>query len=136
MGLLTGNRPKLGVTAEGSLQPVDDKPQNSVSSQTSIEANKIAPLATGDDPQRAFQVLGNLLETFKGSSILEKTDTYIRAEFETPTLRFVDDVEFLLAADQQKIHVRSASRLGRKDFGVNRKRIEAIRSELAETVGV
>ncbi|HEU4441500.1 MAG TPA: DUF1499 domain-containing protein, partial [Burkholderiales bacterium] len=48
------------------------------------------------------------------------------AEFRTPILRFVDDVEFLKAGDL--LHVRSASRLGRRDFKANRKRVEQLRA--------
>jgi uncharacterized protein (DUF1499 family) len=45
---------------------------------------------------------------------------------------FVDDVEFLLDDSAKVIHVRSASRLGESDLGVNRKRIETIRAKLNE----
>lgn len=52
---------------------------------------------------------------------------YLHAEFRSLIFRFVDDVEFLLDADAGVIHVRSASRLGYSDLGVNRRRVEAIR---------
>ena len=61
--------------------------------------------------------------------VVEVTDRYLHAEFTTPVFRFVDDVEFLLAADA--IHVRSASRLGWSDFGVNRRRVERLRRAFA-----
>lgn len=137
MGLLTGKRPgNLGITADGTLQSVENKPKNSVSSFAQNEDNKIAPLATGEDPTRAFQVLTNIVESIKGATIIEKSDNYLYVEFETPTLRFVDDAEFLLQPERKRIHVRSASRLGKTDFGVNRKRIEQIRLNLADTLGV
>ena len=59
-------------------------------------------------------------------------DNYIRAEFTSKVFRFVDDVEFYFPDTKSKetiIHVRSASRVGHSDFGVNRKRIEQIRSK-------
>ena len=55
---------------------------------------------------------------------------YVAVEFETRWLRFVDDAEFLLDPAAHVIHVRSKSRLGRKDFGVNRARVEALRRKL------
>ena len=58
---------------------------------------------------------------------------YLYVQFTTRWLRFVDDVEFYAPADANLIHVRSASRVGRKDFGVNRARIEAIRTALASS---
>jgi uncharacterized protein (DUF1499 family) len=66
-----------------------------------------------------------------GARIVEEQPDYLYAEFETRWLKFVDDVEFLLDEPHGAIQVRSASRLGRRDFGVNRARIEAIRATLA-----
>ena len=65
-----------------------------------------------------------------GARVVEDRADYLRVEFMTRWLRFVDDAEFWLDPASNVIHVRSASRLGRKDFGVNRARIEAIRAQL------
>jgi uncharacterized protein (DUF1499 family) len=54
----------------------------------------------------------------------------IHAEFRSRVFGFVDDVEFFFPAGQRVIHVRSASRTGYSDFGVNRKRIERMRRQL------
>ncbi len=53
---------------------------------------------------------------------------YLRAEFRTRLMRFVDDVEFYF--DGNVMHVRSSSRLGRYDFGTNRRRIESLRRSI------
>jgi uncharacterized protein (DUF1499 family) len=53
---------------------------------------------------------------------------YLHVEMRSLMFRFVDDVEFSLAASAGLIHVRSASRVGYSDFGVNRKRVERIRA--------
>ena len=63
-----------------------------------------------------------------GATVIEEKPNYLYAEFRTKLLGFVDDVEFLLG--DGVIHVRSASRLGRRDFGVNRRRIESLRKIL------
>ncbi len=134
MGLLSGKRPgNLGVT-NGALSPVTDKPQNSVSSMTDQPTNRIEPLAAGDNPARTFVVLANLIGDTPGARIIKRDAHYLYAEFETRLLRFVDDAEFLLVPDHGVIHVRSASRLGRKDFNVNRQRIEDLRTRLADAV--
>ena len=65
--------------------------------------------------------------------MIEQRDGYVYAEFETRWMKFIDDAEFLLDASAQVIHVRSASRLGRKDFGVNRSRIESLRATIANS---
>lgn len=72
--------------------------------------------------------LQSAVESMPGTTIIRKEGNYLYAEFRTALLRFVDDVEFLLG--EGVIHVRSASRLGRRDFGVNRKRIESLRKML------
>ena len=60
-----------------------------------------------------------------GTTIIEERNDYLYAEFRTRVLRYVDDVEFYF--DGTVLQVRSCSRLGRRDFGVNRKRVEALR---------
>ncbi|KAK1364507.1 ATP-dependent DNA helicase 2 subunit KU80-like [Heracleum sosnowskyi] len=63
--------------------------------------------------------------------IMEKKDDYIRVEYESPILGFVDDVEFWFPPGKKSVvQYRSASRLGNSDFDVNRKRIKALRLEL------
>jgi uncharacterized protein (DUF1499 family) len=74
--------------------------------------------------------LKTVIQSSKAKAIAS-TDNYLYAEFTTPIMRFVDDVEFLLDKDAKVIHVRSASRLGESDLGVNRKRIETLRTKLS-----
>ena len=62
-----------------------------------------------------------------GATIVSETQDYLHAEFRSKIMGFVDDVEFWLPADQPVIHVRSASRVGYSDMGVNRRRVERIR---------
>ena len=114
----------LGVR-NGRLAPCKRTP-NCVSSQAdpADREHYTAPLAfagTVGDLRRAIERLPRV------TVILEQPD-YLYAEFRTPLMRYVDDVEFLKAGGV--LHVRSASRLGRRDFGVNRKRVEQIRELL------
>ena len=76
-----------------------------------------------------MQQLLNVLLAQPRTEIIKQDERYIHAEFSSALLGYVDDVEFYLLPDQQLIHVRSASRLGYSDLGVNRKRVEAIRAE-------
>ena len=68
----------------------------------------------------------------QGGEIQEASDVYLWATFTTPLLRFVDDLEARLDAESQQIHLRSASRVGRSDFGANRKRLNNLVAELAK----
>ena len=65
--------------------------------------------------------------------LVTSTSHYLRAEARTRWLGFVDDVEFLASESEGLIHVKSASRLGYYDFGVNRRRLERLRQQLAQT---
>jgi uncharacterized protein (DUF1499 family) len=75
--------------------------------------------------------LKSIIESTPRTSIVEERADYLYAEFTSMLIGYVDDVEFYFPPDEQVIHVRSASRLGYSDFGVNRKRIEDIRAKLA-----
>ena len=68
------------------------------------------------------------------ATIIKSEPRYIYAEFQSRLMKYIDDVEFYISADQQVIHVRSASRLGYGDLGVNRKRIDALRIMIADDV--
>jgi uncharacterized protein (DUF1499 family) len=140
-GLLMGRPPgDLGVR-DGALKP-PSRTENSVSSQAAQWPQgdyasayaQIAPLATRGQGTATMGRLRTLLASWPGARIVEDRPDYLRVEFATRWLRFVDDAEFWLDPAAQVIHVRSASRLGRRDFGVNRARIETIRRRL-DTAG-
>jgi len=123
-----GKRPRDFGMSSGLLQPCPDSP-NCVSSQSTDEEHKIDPLALESSPLEALAKLKEIILEMERTSIIEETDNYLYAEFKSARMGFVDDVEFYIDAENEVIHVRSASRVGYGDFGVNRKRIEAIRLE-------
>lgn len=126
--LLAGTKPSnLGV-ATGQLLACPSTP-NCVNSQSLDAEHKITPLSYNSTAEDAFKTLKTVVRSFKQSTIERETDNYIYAEFTIPVVGFVDDVEFLLDKEAKVIHVRSASRLGESDLGVNRKRIETIRAK-------
>ena len=112
----------LGVK-EGLLAPCRRTP-NCVSSQAAPSDGEhyIAPLrASMEEVKRAVEALPR-------TRIVLARPNYLHAEFRSRLLGFVDDVEFFF--DGAAVQVRSASRLGRRDFGVNRARIEQLRRML------
>jgi uncharacterized protein (DUF1499 family) len=130
-GLLSGTRPAQRGPVDGRLRPVREDLSNAISSLATTEYHRIEPIATGPDPKAAFGRLRGLVASMPGAAVVEDRPGYLYAEFTTRWLRFVDDVEFLLDEPAAVIQVRSASRLGRRDFGVNRDRIETIRARMA-----
>lgn len=133
-GLLKGSMPTdLGVK-DGKLKPPPRTP-NSVSSQAALYDHegaryaRIEPIRYRGDGAAALTRIGAIVLKMPGARILQSGPDYLYVQFETRWLKFVDDAEFALDPADSVIHVRSASRLGRKDFGVNRARIEAIRAQ-------
>jgi uncharacterized protein (DUF1499 family) len=138
-GFLSGRQPAdLGVR-DGRLK-APSRTENSVSSQADlhvgsdalVEYARIAPIAVQGDAAATLQKIGAAVAGMRGAKIIERRGDYLYAQFTTRWLRFVDDVEFWASPTDKVIHVRSASRVGRKDFGVNRARVEAIRAWLAQ----
>lgn len=124
----SGTRPtNLGVE-QGKLAPCPNTP-NCVSSQSIDPQHQIEPFIYQDDPETAFKQIQTILENTENAAIITAEPNYIYAEFTSPLMGFVDDVEFYLDEQDTLIQVRSASRLGESDLGVNRKRIETIRAE-------
>jgi uncharacterized protein (DUF1499 family) len=128
----SGTVPTLGLN-DGQLMPCPDSPNCVNSQQTSAdEEHAIAPVYFTGTQQQAKVRLLHLLKTAERANIVVVEDDYIRVEFTSQIMRFVDDVEFYFpstASDKITIHVRSASRIGHSDFGVNRERIEQIRNK-------
>jgi uncharacterized protein (DUF1499 family) len=129
LGMLRGKpQNKLGVT-DGKFAAVRDNNQNIACSQANNSYSKIAPLATGKT-EAVWPRIKEVVANMRGATVLEERPNYLRAEFQTNWLKFVDDVEFYRDDATNTIHMRSSSRLGRKDFGINRGRLEAIRERL------
>ena len=130
IGNMAGDRPtNLGVKA-GKLAPCPSSP-NCVISQGDADAeHAIAPLAYSGDPTAAMARLVAVVKAMPRTAVVESTDSYLYTEFTSQWMGYVDDVEFYLDPDASAIQVRSASRLGQSDLGVNRKRVEAIRQAL------
>lgn len=105
---------------------------NCVSSQATNTAHAIAPLSFSGEPAQAWERLQETLTALKRLRIVNVESRYLHAEVRSLVFRFVDDLEFVLLPDDQLIHVRSASRTGHSDFGVNRRRVERIRKVFAE----
>jgi uncharacterized protein (DUF1499 family) len=116
---------KVGLM-DSRLSPCPNTP-NCVNSEDKSKASFIAPLLINETSDSAWQRVKKVIES-SGGSIQAVEQTYLWATFTTKWLRFVDDVELRMDADSQVIHVRSASRVGRSDLGVNRERVEQLRS--------
>ncbi len=125
-GWFSGMPPTDLGAVEGRLKPCPDRP-NCVSSQAP-GAQHVEALGFGDSPAAAIGRLKRILDGMPRTRVVAETTHYLRAEAASRVFGFVDDMEFLVDPAAGVIHVRSAARMGYSDFGVNRRRIEAIRS--------
>ena len=123
----SGQRPNnIGVT-EGKFASCPNKP-NCIISQNGDDAHSIDPIVYKTSRTQAFKILKKIVKSQKRSVIIEESDNFLYAEFRSRFMGFVDDTQFYFPENESFIHVRSASRLGYSDLGVNRKRIENIRA--------
>ncbi|HZE59145.1 MAG TPA: DUF1499 domain-containing protein [Burkholderiales bacterium] len=118
----------LGVK-DGRLAPCKRTP-NCVSSQADPTDHEhyIAPIAF----RGSAAELRRAVESMARARVIKTERDYLYAEYRTRLMRYVDDLELYYDEKQGLVHVRSASRLGRRDFGVNRDRVEALRRTIAK----
>ena len=136
-GALRGTPPTdLGVR-DGRLK-APSATENSVTSQAALYPDhpqrryaEIAPLALQGDGQSTLAKIKAIVEGTPGAEVVRSDPGYLYARYTSRLMRFVDDVEFWFDPPNNVVQVRSASRLGSGDMGVNRKRIEAVRAALA-----
>ncbi len=125
--MFSGTRPdNLGVK-NGRFAPCKPTP-NCVSSQAepSDREHYIEPIAF----RGAMAKLRAVVESTARAKVIEQNGSYLYAEYTSALMGYVDDVELFYDESAGLVHVRSASRLGRSDFGVNRKRVEELRQRL------
>jgi uncharacterized protein (DUF1499 family) len=135
MGMLRGKTPSNLGAKDGRLKPPARTP-NSVSSQADLYSDhpqrqfaRIAPIRFSSTPEQAMARIAAILQATENTVIVTNEPDYLYAQCTTRLLKFTDDVEFWLDRSAGVIQVRSASRLGKKDFDVNRNRVEAIRAK-------
>jgi uncharacterized protein (DUF1499 family) len=117
--------PLVGIR-ESRLTPCPDRP-NCLSSQGSDSAYTVEPLNYDSEAEKIIADLKVVVGSMKGATIVSESAAYLHVEFQSDVFRFIDDVEFMVDDMAKVVHVRSASRVGYYDFGINRKRLEKIR---------
>jgi len=127
----TGNASAAAGSDTGSLPSCPDTP-NCVSSLSTDKRHAIEPLRYHGDRAKVQQTLLEVIGSLKRARVVAVKGNRIHTEFTSVLFRFVDDVDFLFDDVDKMIHVRSASRIGWSDLGVNRRRVEDIRRRFVE----
>ncbi|MGZ8174887.1 MULTISPECIES: DUF1499 domain-containing protein [Methylobacter] len=118
--------------ASGKQLPPCPSSPNCVSSQATDADHAIAPFKIVGNVEEAWTALKKALISQSRTVITDETGNTLHAQATSLVFRFVDDIDVILDMDARLIHIRSASRTGYGDFGVNRKRVEMLRSQLQQ----
>lgn len=116
--------PTLGVT-DGKLAPISKKPNN-VSTQTDVDEKRVTPWPFKGSQEETMAAIKAAVNTYGGATVQTETADYLYVIFTTSLMKYHDDAEFWLDAENQVVHFRSASRAGYSDMGLNRKRFDAL----------
>ena len=129
--MFAGKRPTYLGVKDGRLPRPRSTP-NCVSSQAdpADQVHYIEPIRFKGSAAEAVAAARKAVEAMPRATVIRHEGNYLYAEFRSRLLGFVDDVEFTYDEKAQALHVRSASRLGRSDWGVNRARVEALRARI------
>jgi len=114
---------------DNRLAACPDSP-NCVCTLGVAEEHAIAPYRYRKPRDEAKAVLKQVFSERSRTKLVQEEEAYLHYEVRSLLFRFVDDVEILFDDASKTIHFRSASRMGHSDFGVNRRRMEEIRSLL------
>ncbi len=115
------------------LAPCPDRP-NCVSSLATDEEHRVEPFAPSGE--QTWPALRAAVAALPRTRVVEDEPGYLHAECTSRIFRFVDDLELSQSEHSGHVDVRSASRVGYGDWGVNRARVEALRAALAEAGAV
>jgi uncharacterized protein (DUF1499 family) len=115
----------------GPLQACPSTP-NCVSSEADANdpEHAVSPLRPrpSQSPAELLAELENELATWPRTTLVARGQGALRYEVRSRVFRFVDDVELRVDDAAGEVDVRSASRVGKSDLGVNRDRVEALRA--------
>ena len=123
----------IGLTPENKFYPCPESP-NCVSSfeKSNNETNFIAPIKIFGEKEAVIKKIEAIIENNPNAKVVEKKEDYLRAEYTSLIFKFVDDIQFYFG-EKGFIHVKSASRIGRSDFGKNRERVREIEFALQQS---
>ena len=131
MSILLGGSKAKGTGLHDDRLGGCPKSPNCVSSQAEDFEHRIDPFELVGAPAEAWKALHDVVAELPRTTVIRDDPTYLHAECRSLIFRFVDDLEFQLLESEGRIAVRSASRVGHSDLGVNRRRAEEVRAQLA-----
>ena len=131
MTIFSGRRPRALGIHDGRLRDCPPSP-NCACSDASRDSHRVDAFRLVKAPAEAWRAVRESVEALPRTRVITDTGTYLHAECRSALFGFVDDLELQLRADDGLVAVRSASRIGYSDLGVNGERVRGLRRELVQ----
>ena len=119
--------------SDTQLKPCPESP-NCVSTQTQQKSKQMDPIPFKLDLKQVLKIIKSVVENLPNTQLEKESINYLHYTFKSKIFGFIDDVEFLMDAEQKLIHFRSASRTGYSDMGVNKKRMTEIKKAIEQAL--
>jgi uncharacterized protein (DUF1499 family) len=103
---------------------------NCVSSEAERPSQRVEPLKLAVPAEQAWPAVRQAVASLPRTRLVTQDAHHLHAECSSAVFGFVDDLELVLRAEQGVVALRSASRVGYSDMGVNRRRVEKLREAL------
>jgi uncharacterized protein (DUF1499 family) len=101
-----------------------------VSSLATNPNHRVEPFKLKKDPKTSWNIVQEVVDSLPRTKMVSADSIDIHAECRSRIFRFVDDLELHLSPSNGIVHIRSVSRIGYSDLGVNRRRVENLRKKL------
>lgn len=111
----------------GSLMPCNDRANCAITQMVDDQRPNVEPINYSCSRKTAYDLIKQIVLGLARTKIITQKPDYIHATFTSWFWHFVDDVEFYFPENESVIHMRSASRTGTYDLGVNKRRLKKIK---------
>jgi len=128
MAIMSQKTPNDLGLQDGKLRPCPDSP-NCVSSESDAQGDKEHSIEAIQGEKATWDKLKQVIQHHGGEIQTDKAN-YVHATFSSSIFHYVDDLELRFDETNKLVHVRSASRMGKSDFGANRARVEMLKQAL------
>ena len=129
-GMLSQQPPANLGLVDGKLRPCPPGSRTCVCSEASERDRRVQAFELRQHDGTTLDRIAGVIRGMPRARVITQSEHYLRAEFTSLIFRFVDDLELRFDPHAAQVHVRSASRVGKGDLGVNKKRVEELRERL------
>jgi uncharacterized protein (DUF1499 family) len=112
---------------KGNFTPCNNRWNCALTQRVNGQQPSLDPIYYTGSRKNAIDLLKDVLAQFERVNLILESDNYLHVTVTSKVWKFIDDVEFYFPEGENVIHMRSASRVGKHDLGVNKRRLKKIR---------